>query len=137
MSLRQDATLKLIDPADSTSSATFVISNRGGAANATLAITDGDSDLIEVIDQGEVGAVQFHGDLILSATGLQARTLSVLSAQAATMLVRTNVDDATVTLTAGHNQDASLVLTDPSGDPGAVNYDDNKVHPPTKDSLDN
>ena len=75
--LRQDATLKLVDPADSTSSATFLISNRGGAANATLAITDGDSDLIEIIDQGDVGAARFHGDLMLSATGLQARTLSV------------------------------------------------------------
>ena len=51
------------------------------------------------------------------------------------MLVQTNVDDATVTVTAGHNQDASLVLTDPRGDPEDASYDSNRVRPPTNDSL--
>ena len=54
----QNAALRLIDPADSTSSSTFAIFNRGDAVNATLAITDGDNDLLTITDQGDVGAAQ-------------------------------------------------------------------------------
>lgn len=127
----QDATLRLVDPADSTSSSTFIISNRGSSANATLAIADGDSDLIDITDQGDVGAARFHGDFIATATGSKTRAVRVQSQQAALFNVQTGVDasgaDATVTVTAGHNRDASLVLTDPDGDADSTSYNSKRV----------
>lgn len=123
----QNAALRLIDPADSTSSSTFAIFNRGDAVNATLAITDGDNDLLTITDQGDVGAAQFHGDFITTSTGAQPRLLTVQSVQSAMMNVHTNIDDATVVVTAGQNNDARLVLTDPNGDPDSPAYDSKNV----------
>ena len=123
----QDASLRLIDPADSTSSSTFVIYNKGDADNATLIISDGQLDLVTMIDQGDVGSAQFHGDFIMSATGEQPRKMTVESTQRAGMNVETNNADAKVIVTAGDNQDARFVMTDPTGLIDAASYNPQSV----------
>lgn len=121
----QNAMLRLVDPQDGVGGQVFEIYNEGGASNHTLRITDGINSMLTVVDQGDVGRLQLHGDVRMSATGNQNRKLRIESQLAATCKVETGASglDAVVRLISGPDRDAKVIFSDPLGDPNSPQYD--------------
>jgi cytoskeletal protein CcmA (bactofilin family) len=108
-----DSKLTLIDPALGDAGSVFEIVNRGAATLPTLEVTDGDSTLLTITDQGSCGDLLITGSGLFGGSSVQEdRVLSVTSAMQADLGVRSGAaDDATVTVTAGVDKKARLVLS--------------------------
>jgi len=122
----QRAVLSLVDPGvvdpggNVVGASKFELENDGSQVTPTFKITDGVNEMLRIIDKGSTG------DIIVSGNGqfggpdaLNARTLVVQSSDAADIQVVSGTGhDATMTVQAGMNQNAKLVLQDPA--PGAL-----------------
>jgi hypothetical protein len=122
----QQAKLQLVDPADSIEGSTIEIFNDGGANNATMRITNGVENLVSVGDQGSVGSLTLEGNLKIFSLDASPRSLTVASELNAEIKLTSGYNfqgsnegnigkDAICTLTAGYNQDAMVIFTDPIG----------------------
>jgi hypothetical protein len=116
------AILSLTDPGvdDGTGlmvgASTFELLNDGSEVNPRFKITDGVNEMMRIEDQGDTG------DIVVSGNGqfggpsaINARTLTVQSGDAANIEVFSGPSaDATLTVQAGANQDAKVILYDPA-----------------------
>ena len=116
------AILSLTDPGvdDGTGlmvgASTFELLNDGSEVNPRFKITDGVNEMMRIEDQGDTG------DIVVSGNGqfggpsaINARTLTVQSRDAANIEVFSGPSaDATLTVQAGANQDAKIILYDPA-----------------------
>ena len=122
----QDAKVILYDPAQGASRSEFQILNKGGEALPTLEITDGahggGNAMLTIVDTGSYGDITVSGSGTFGgATINEDRTLAVISGMQATISVESgDAYDATVTITAGIDRDAKLILADTAGSGGSV-----------------
>lgn len=108
-----DSKLVLVDPSAGAAGSVFELVNRGTEVTPTLQITDGTNNLLTITDQGTTG------DLVITGSGLfggssvmEDRTLSVRSGmQAQLNVVSVGTEEATVTVTAGVDKKARMVLS--------------------------
>jgi hypothetical protein len=126
----QDARVILEDPADggATAGSIFEIYNDGSETKPTLRITDGSqkdangniigdgNTLMKLVDEGDTAKLEVTGDGVFgSRTSPGDRTVTVQSGGAATVNVMSGgANDASVTVTAGQNQDAKVQFIDPA-----------------------
>eukprot|EP01048_Picozoa_sp_COSAG05_P004384 COSAG05_NODE_233_length_13251_cov_30.223920_1_plen_2428_part_00 len=126
----QDARLILEDPSDggATAGSVFEIYNDGSESDPTLRFTDGSqtdangniigdgNTLMALVDKGDTAELQVTGDGVFgSYTAVGDRTLTVQSGGAASVSVQSGgANDASVTVTAGSNQDARVQFIDPA-----------------------
>jgi hypothetical protein len=116
-----DAKLVLVDPAAGFAGSKFEILNRGSAALPTLEITDGENTMLSVTDRGTTGDLEVSGSgLFGGSTVMEDRTLSIQSGMEAKLEVLAGEGyDATVTITAGVDKNARIVLADTSSSAGS------------------
>ena len=116
------AILSLADPGvdDGTGNmvgaATFELLNDGSQLKPTFRVTDGINEMMRIVDKGDTGDIIVSGNGQFGGpTALSARTLMVQSSDAADIQVISGTgSDATLTVQAGANQDAKIVLVDPA-----------------------
>lgn len=116
-----DAKLVLVDPAAGFAGSKFEILNRGSATLPTLMITDGTNTMLSITDRGTTGDLEVTGSgLFGGSTVLEDRTLSIQSGMEAKLEVLAGDGyDATVTITAGVDKNARIVLADTSSAAGS------------------
>ncbi len=116
-----DAKLVLVDPAAGFVGSKFEILNRGSAALPTMEITDGQDAILSITDGGTTGDVDVSGSGLFGGSAvMDDRKLSIQSAMEAKLEVLSGEDnDAIVTITAGVEKNARIVLADQSTSTGA------------------
>lgn len=116
-----DAKLVLVDPAAGLAGSRFEILNRGSAAQPTLEITDGENTMLTVTDSGSTGNLAVTGSGLFGGSDInEDRTLSIQSGMEAKLEVIAGEGyDATVTVTAGVDKNARIVLSDSSSSAGS------------------
>ena len=116
-----DAKLVLVDPAAGFAGSKFEILNRGSAAAPTFEITDGENTMLTVTDRGATGDLDVSGSgLFGGSTVEEDRTLSIQSGMEAKLEVLAGEgSDAIVTVTAGVDKNARIVLADATSSAGS------------------
>ena len=113
----RQASVVFVDPASLTDGSRFHIVNVGDAMDyPTMRITDGTYEMMSLLDKGDTGDVLVTGSgLVGGPSGEGERVLQIESATEALMNVHsTATGSARSQLISGSNQNAKLVLTDPS-----------------------
>eukprot|EP01043_Picozoa_sp_COSAG02_P008019 COSAG02_NODE_249_length_27097_cov_30.179155_8_plen_2297_part_00 len=116
-----DAKLVLVDPATGLAGSRFEILNRGSASSPTLEITDGENTMLTVTDSGNTGNLAVTGSGLFGGSSIaEDRTLSIQSGMEAKLEVIAGEGyDAVVTVTAGVDKSARIVLSDASSSAGS------------------
>lgn len=116
-----DARLVLVDPAAGFTGSKYEIINRGTAVVPTMEITDGENTMLTITDRGTTGDADVTGSGLFGGSKVaEDRTLSVQSAKEAKLDIVSGEDyDAIMTITAGVDKNARIVLADTASVSGA------------------
>ena len=129
--VNMDAKLILADSADGTG-ARFELFNDGSASSSAdncptgncpvFRITDGTDTMMSITDRGDIGDLYVSGSALFGGPAAGGdRDITVQSSgEAKVSVISGPGNDAVVTITAGEDQDAKLILEDPADGASAV-----------------